>query len=59
MIDIIGTLQSNIYKQFCKIRALFMRKKNDHWAQQEANLPQVCFISHKIPLKAKNTATFL
>ena len=36
-----------------------MRKKNDHQAQQEANLPQVCFISHKIPLKAKETATVL
>lgn len=36
-----------------------MRKKNDHWAQQEANLPQVCFISHKIPLKAKKTASNL
>lgn len=36
-----------------------MRKKNDHWAQQEANLPQVCFISHEIPLKDKKTATFL
>lgn len=60
MINIIMALQGNMYRQHYKIIALFIsRKKADHRTQYGVKLSQVCFNSHKIPLKGKENSNVL